>query len=289
MSRAQRTQACALGIGDIRITPVRAGSYWWDGGAMFGVVPKTLWSKHEPSDELNRIEAGFNCFVVETGDHRILIDTGGGTRHDERARDRIRLPDPPRITDVLVQHGFAADSIDIVINTHLHWDHCGGNTLDDGEHVLPALPRARYFAQRGEVEHAREQHPRDAISYRAMNYEPLIESGRMHLLDGDGEIAPGLSVEVTPGHNRDMMIVLVRSRGETWCHFADLIPYSLQLTPTWTSGFDLFPLQTIANKTRLLGSAASGQWWCSFGHDPRISFAKIEFAGGKWLTRETLS
>jgi glyoxylase-like metal-dependent hydrolase (beta-lactamase superfamily II) len=278
-----------LQLGDVRITLVRAGSYWWDGGAMFGVVPKTLWSKHEPCDELNRIEAGFNCFVIESGEHRILIETGGGVRHDQRARDRMRLPDPPLITHVLKHHGYAADSIDIVINTHLHWDHCGGNTVDDGNHVLPALPRARYFAQRGELAHAREQHPRDAISYRAVNYEPLIECGRMHLLDGDAQLAQGVSVEVTPGHTRDMMIVLVRSNGETWCHFADLIPYAAQLTPTWASGFDLFPLETIAAKTRLLGLAAAEQWWCSFAHEPRISFAKIEFAEGKWRTRETLS
>lgn len=256
---------------------------------MFGVVPKTLWSKHEPSDELNRIEAGFNCFVIETEAHRILIETGGGIRHDERARERMKMPEPARIASVLASHGFAPDSIDIVINTHLHWDHCGGNTVDEGTRVFPALPRARYYTQRGEVEHAREQHPRDAVSYRAVNYEPLIESGHMHLLDGDGEIAPGIEVRVTPGHNRDMMVMIVRSQGETWCHFADLVEYASQLTPTWVSGFDLFPLETIANKTQLLGCAAAENWWCSFGHDPRVSFAKIEVAEGKWRTKQTLS
>ena len=278
-----------LQLGAIRITPVRAGSYWWDGGAMFGVVPKTLWSKSEPSDALNRIEAGFNCFVVETEAQRILIETGGGVRHDDRARDRMRLPDPPLLTEVLGRYGFAADSIDMVINTHLHWDHCGGNTVDHGSHVVPALPRARYFTQRGEVEHAREQHPRDAVSYRAVNYQPLIESGRMHLLDGDGEIAPGVEVRVTPGHNRDMMIVLVRAHGETWCHFADLVEYAAQLTPTWVSAFDLFPLETISSKTQLFKQAAAENWWCSFGHDPRVSFAKIEAAEGKWRTRQVLT
>lgn len=256
---------------------------------MFGVVPKTLWSKSEPSDELNRIEAGFNCFVVETAAHRILIETGGGIRHDDRARERMRLPDPPLLTDVLGRHSFAPDSIDIVINTHLHWDHCGGNTVDHGAHAAPSLPRARYFTQRGELEHAREQHPRDAVSYRAINYEPLIESGRMYLLDGDAEVAPGVELRVTPGHTRDMMIVLVRSHGETWCHFADLLPFAAQLTPTWVSAFDLFPLQTIAGKTQLLSQAAAESWWCSFAHDPRVSFAKIEAAEGKWRPRQTVT
>jgi glyoxylase-like metal-dependent hydrolase (beta-lactamase superfamily II) len=281
----------SLKLGDFRITLVRAGSYWWDGGAMFGVVPKTLWSKHQPVDDLNRIEAAFNCFVVEDGSTRTLIETGGGVRHDPRAGDRMRLPDPPRLQEVLAQHRFDPESFDLVINTHLHWDHCGGNTIDDGADdaggVIPALPLARYVTQRGELEHAREQHPRDAVSYRAVNYEPLIESGRMQLLDGDLEVSPGIRVRVASGHNRDMMIVLVESHGETWCHLADLVQYASQVTPTWVSAFDLFPLETIANRTQLLERAASEGWWCSFGHDPAVAFAKIEVAEGKWQTHHS--
>jgi len=278
----------SLDFSDLRITPVRAGSYWWDGGAMFGVVPKTLWSKFEPADDLNRIEAGFNCFVVQTQSHSVLIETGGGIRHGERERERMRMPDPPRLPELLLSAGFDPASIDLVINTHLHWDHCGGNTIDVDGRVLPALPKARYITQRGELEHAREQHPRDAVSYRAVNYETLLESGVMHLLDGDSEVAPCVEVRVTPGHNRDMMVVIVRCGGESWCHFADLVEYAAQLTPTWVSGFDLFPLETIANKTELLGRAAAEGWWCSFGHDPRINFAKIEVKEGKWRVKQTL-
>ncbi len=260
---------------------------------MFGVVPKTMWSKSEPCDELNRIQAGFNCFVVETSGRagktlRVLIETGGGVRHGERERERMRLPDPPPLRDTLASGGFDPDSIDLVINTHLHWDHCGGNTVDAGDRVLPALSNARYIAQRGELAHARERHPRDAVSYRAVNYEPLVESGAMHLLDGDSEVTPGVEVRVAPGHNRDMMVVMVRSGGHTWCHFADLVEYASQLTPTWVSGFDLFPLETIANKTELLTRAAAEGWWCSFGHDPRVNFAKIEVKDGKWRTIQTL-
>jgi glyoxylase-like metal-dependent hydrolase (beta-lactamase superfamily II) len=277
----------SLKLGDFTITLVRAGSYWWDGGAMFGVVPKTLWSKQHPSDELNRIEAAFNCFVVETDVHRILIETGGGIRHGERERERMRLPDPPVLGQVLESHGFEPGSIDLVINTHLHWDHCSGNTVDDGSNVLPALPGARYVVQRGEVDHAREQHPRDAVSYRAVNYESLIDTGRMHLLDGDVEVAPGVEVRVAPGHNRDMMIVLVRSRGETWCQLSDLVPYAAHVTPTWVTAFDLYPMETIATKAGVLERAAAEGWWCSFGHDPKTGFAKIEFEGGKWRTSQS--
>lgn len=169
-----------------------------------------------------------------------------------------------------------------MINTHLHWDHCCGNTIDQAGKVLPALPKARYVTQRGELEHAREQHPRDAVSYRAVNYEPLIEAGRMHLLDGDCEIAPGIELRVAPGHNRNMMIIVVRSGGETWCELADLAPYALHATPTWVAAFDLYPLETIATKNEVLRRAADEGWQVSFAHDPVTEFARIEERGGKW-------
>lgn len=271
-----------LEIGDFRITLVRAGSYRWDAGAMFGVVPQTLWSKSQTRDELNRIEAGFNCFVVDDGTRRILVETGGGVRHDERALERMGMPRGVHATEALAECGFEPESVDFVVNTHLHWDHCGGNTVGDGESAVAAFQNARYATQRHELEHAREQHPRDAVSYRAVNYEPLLATGRLHLLDGDVEIAPGIQVQVTPGHNRDMMVVVVRSGGETWCHLADLAPYAAHVTPTWVAAFDLFPLETIQSKTDLFTRAAAEGWWCSFGHDPKVSFARIVARDGKF-------
>lgn len=273
-----------LSLGDCRITLVRAGSYWWDGGAMFGVVPKTLWNRHNPADDLNRIECGFNCFVAELDRHRVLIETGGGIRHDERARERTRMLNPAVLGEVLSAHGFEPESITHVVNTHLHWDHVGGNTVGNGE---PAFPNAQYVVQRGELLHAREQHPRDAVSYRAINYEPLVDSGHMHLLDGDADLVPGVQLRVMPGHNRDMMVVIVRSGGQTWCQMADLAPMSAQVTPTWVAAFDLFPLETIANKTTLFTQAAREGWWCSFAHDPAVAFARIEEKDGKWRLQQT--
>ena len=280
----KKPRLSTLNIGDFRISLVRVGAYWWDGGAMFGVVPKTLWNKTNPADDLNRVESGFNCFVIDTGDHRILVETGGGVRFDERARERQNTPNPPPIRESLSAAGFEPESFDIVINTHLHWDHCGGNTVDENGSVAPALPHARYYTQRGELLHAREQHPRDAVSYRAVNYEPLLDSGRMHLLDGDQELVPGVHLRVTPGHNRDMMTIRVHSGADTWLHLADLAPFSAQVTPTWLAAFDLLPLETIANKQDLLTRAAAEGWWCSFAHDPKVAFAKIESKDGKWRT-----
>lgn len=277
----------SITLGDTRISLLRIGSYWWDGGAMYGVVPKTLWSKFHTADDQNRIECAFNCYVIETPDHRILVETGGGVRFDERARERQKMPHPPQIREVLSSAGFEPESFDIVINTHLHWDHVGGNTVDENGKAVASLPHARYYAQRGELLHAREQHPRDGVSYRPVNYEPLLDAGRLHLLDGDHEIVPGVDVRVTPGHNRDMMIVTVRSAHDTWCHVADLSPFAAQITPTWVASFDLFPLETIANKQTLFTRAAAEGWWLSFAHEPSLAFAQVESKDGKWRTHST--
>jgi glyoxylase-like metal-dependent hydrolase (beta-lactamase superfamily II) len=275
-------------VGDYRITLVRAGRYLWDGGAMFGVVPKTLWSNFHPADELNRIPAGLNCYVIDDGRRRILVETGMGVRHDERAIERSGLQGAPLLRESLAQQGFDPESIRTVINTHLHWDHAGGNTVDEGDGAVPMLPEARYVTQAGELEHARSRHPRDSVSYRFPNYEPLVEAGRLDLIKGDHEIAPGIELRVAPGHNRDMMTVTVRSGNAVWCHLADLAMYAAQVTPTWVSGFDLFPLEAIDNKTRILGQAAREGWWCSFAHDPNVAFAKIEAQGAKWRIHQTL-
>lgn len=249
---------------------------------MYGVVPKTLWSKFNAADEQNRVDCGFNCYVIETGEHRILVETGGGVRFDERARERQKMPEPPQIREVLAAAGFEPETFDMVINTHLHWDHCGGNTVDEGGRAVAALPHARYYTQRGELMHAREQHPRDGVSYRAVNYEPLLESGRLHLLEGDQEIVPGVHLQVTPGHNRDMMVVRVGSGADAWCHLADLSPFAAQITPTWVASFDLYPLETISQKQDILTRAAAEGWWVSFAHEPKTAFAKIESKEGKW-------
>ena len=203
-----------VAIGSFTVRLARAGVHWWDGGAFFGVVPKTLWNPLLPADELNRIPAAFNCYFIETSGQRILIETGGGERHDAKARERMQLPPGSGVVPV------DPASIDIVVNSHLHWDHCSGNTLDSpGGPGPPHSPTPQYFAQRGELDHARKRLPRDAVSYRDINYQPLLDTGRMTLLDGDSEIAPGVHMLVTPGHNRDMCIVLRPLRRRNFLFF----------------------------------------------------------------------
>jgi glyoxylase-like metal-dependent hydrolase (beta-lactamase superfamily II) len=268
-----------VALGDCEITLVRAGFYWWDGGAMFGVVPKTLWSKKFEPDPLNRIRLGFNCYVLRTDEHSILIETGAGDKLDPKARERMKLlGDAPALPEILAARGIDPETIDIVINTHLHFDHCGGNTLLSDGAAKPAFPRARYYTQRGEWEHAHERHIRDSVSYIDANYDPLVESGQMQLVQGDFEIAPGIEMKVAPGHNRDMAVVTAHSGGQTFCFFSDLIPTAAHVTPSWVAAFDLFPLEAIDNKSRWMSRAAAGGWLCGFGHDPEIAFARIQMA-----------
>jgi glyoxylase-like metal-dependent hydrolase (beta-lactamase superfamily II) len=278
-----------LALGSFRIRLIHAGIHWWDAGAFFGVVPKTMWSAHLAADELNRIRLAFNCCVVEAGRHTVLIETGVGDRLDPKELSRMKMPAQlPPLADILATAGVNPESIDVVINTHLHFDHCGGNTIARDGRFFPMFPRARYLTQRGEWEHAREQHPRDAVSYRTGNYDPLVDSGQMELLSGDTEIVPGIELEVVPGHNRDMMIVRARSGGETFCFLSDMAPTVYHAKPTWIAAVDLFPLTAIDNKTRILKQAAAENWWCAYAHDADVACSRIVERSGKLEAGECL-
>ncbi|HVP47745.1 MAG TPA: MBL fold metallo-hydrolase [Bryobacteraceae bacterium] len=269
-----------VALGDFEITLVRAGIYRWDGGALFGVVPRNLWSRKFEPDAQNRISLGFNCYVIRTGDHSILIETGAGDKLDPKARARMGLPEAePGLPEILAANGINPETIDIVVNTHLHFDHCGGNTCLSNGGVKPAFPRARYYTRRGEWEHAHTRHVRDSVSYIDANYDPLVATGQMQLLDEDSEIAPGIWMRLAPGHNRDMMVVTATSASQTFCFFSDLVPTTAHVTPSWVAAFDLFPLQTIDTKLHWLEEAARGNWLCGFGHDPEVAFARIEKVG----------
>ena len=263
-------------IGDFEISLIRDSVYWWDGGVYFGVVPKTLWSQKIAPDELNRVPLAFNCYLIRTGRHTILIETGGGDKVDARFRQRAKMPpEPEPLPSAIARHGFDPESIDIVVNSHLHWDHCSGNTILAGGRATPSFPRARYFAPRAEWQHAHERHIRDSVSYIDANYDPLVESGRMTLVESDFEVAPGVWMRGAPGHTRGLMAITATSGGKTFCFFSDMIPSASHVQPTWVPAFDLFPLESIDTKIRWLSEAANGQWICGFAHDPDIGFTRI--------------
>jgi glyoxylase-like metal-dependent hydrolase (beta-lactamase superfamily II) len=266
-------------LGDFELTIVSDGTYFLDAGAFFGVVPKTMWSKRIAPDEQNRLDAGLNSLLVRTGTKNILIETGIGNKLPDRLVQIFKQP--AQLLDNLHAAGVAPEDIDIVINTHLHFDHCGWNTLRRGDRVVATFPNAKYYVQKQEWEHGRLQLERDAISYMSPNYDPLLETGQMVLLNGDQEIFPGISVRIFPGHTANMQAVIIESGGvgsekKTACYISDLIPTSNHLDLTWVMAFDLFPLETIESRKKYYAQAISERWLTVFTHDDTTPWGYIE-------------
>jgi glyoxylase-like metal-dependent hydrolase (beta-lactamase superfamily II) len=261
-------------LGDFELSIFSDGLYPLDGGAFFGVVPKVMWSKKVVADERNFVTAGLNSLLIRTGTQNILVETGIGNKLSEKM---IKIyGQPAKLLDNLSAAGVAPDDIDIVINTHLHFDHCGWNTVRRGDQVVATFPRAKYYVQEGEVLHGHEQHIRDAVSYISENYDPLVKSGQMELLRGDRQIVPGVSVKVFPGHTYHMQAVIVTSGGKTACYISDLIPTAAHIDPTWVMAFDLSPIDTINSRERYYGEALPGKWLTVFTHGADRPWAYIE-------------
>lgn len=261
-------------LGDFELSIFSDGLYPLDGGAFFGVVPKVMWSKKAVADERNFVTAGLNSLLIRTGTQNILVETGVGNKLSEKM---IKIyGQPAKLLDNLSAGGVAPDDIDIVINTHLHFDHCGWNTVRRGDRVVATFPKAKYYVQEGEVLHGHEHHIRDAMSYISENYDPLVKSGQMELLRGDGEIVPGVSVRVFPGHTYHMQAVIVTSGGKTACYISDLIPTAAHVDPTWVMAFDLSPIDTINSRERYYGEALPGKWLTVFTHGADVPWAYIE-------------
>lgn len=263
-------------LGDFDLTICSDGTYMLDGGAMFGVVPKPLWERRAPADDKNRILLGANTVIVRTGQHTVAIETGLGNKLPPKLREIYGASE--RLPHSLEAAGIRPEEVDIVINSHLHFDHCGWNTRrDESGKVVPTFPRARYFAHRGEVEHGHKQLERDRVSYISDNYDPLIESGQMTLIDGDrSDIVPGISCEVFPGHTAQLMAIHIESAGQHACYISDLIPTSAHLDVTWVMGYDLFPLTTIEQRKRFYSRAIPEKWLVLFTHDHHSPMGVIE-------------
>jgi len=275
-----------LQLGDFELTAVSDGIYHLDGGTFFGVIPKSLWQKKVAADEQNMVPVGLNSVVVRTGEHTVLIETGIGNKLAERM---VKIyGQPAKLLDNMAAAGISPEDIDIVINTHLHFDHCGWNTLRQGDNIVPTFPRAQYYVQEGEWQYGRHPSERDAISYISANYDPLIANGQMTLLKADQEIVPGISVRVFPGHTRHMQAVIIQSGGQTACYISDLIPTSWHLDLPWVMSFDLFPLETMESRKQYYAQALPQKWLTMFTHDPNIPWAYVEKdERGKMVAKET--
>jgi len=271
-------------LGDFQLTHFTDGNYFLDGGAFFGVVPKVLWERKLQADASNRISAAMNSLLVRTGRHTVLIETGMGNKLPEKMA-RI-YAQPAGLLDNLAAGGLRTEEVDVVINTHLHFDHCGWNTVRKDDKVVATFSNATYYVQEGEWQYAREQRERDRVSYISDNYDPLVSSGQMQLLRGNAEIVPGISVRVFPGHTRHMQAVIVRSGGHTACYISDLIPTTAHLDLTWVMAFDLFPLETIESRKEFYKSAVAENWLVAFTHDPNIAWTHLALQGDKVLPRQ---
>ncbi len=261
-------------LGDFELTVLTDGLYYLDGGAMFGVVPKPMWEQKFPADSQNRLHAAMNSLVIRTGEHTILVDTGAGNKVPDKMRRIYDLEE--RLLADLAAAGFAPDDFDIVINTHLHFDHCGWNTTRRADGVaVPTFPRARYYFQRGELAHAHRQHERDRVSYLTDNYDPLVSSGRALLLNGDAPIVPGVRVALFPGHTEHHQAVIIESQNKKAAYVGDLIPTTSHLHPTWVMGYDLSPIDCIDNRHRYYRHAIPERWLTVFTHDPNTPWAYI--------------
>jgi glyoxylase-like metal-dependent hydrolase (beta-lactamase superfamily II) len=263
-------------LGDMTVHALEAGMVRLDGGAMFGVVPKPLWEKRIPADERNRIPLATRCLLVETPDELVLIETGLGNKENEKFIDIYGVDNassdprfPDRLQRLIAEAGFRPDDVGVVIDTHLHFDHAGGNTFRDGEgQVRLSFPNARYHVQRGEFEWAHRSNERTSASYLPDNYDPVMDAGRLDLIEGDVEIVPGISVMRTPGHCPHHQSVLLRSGGETACFLADVMPTFAHLPLPWIMGYDVEPLVTLESKRALLKRATDERWLLVSTHDP---------------------
>lgn len=267
--------------GDLRIPILSAGSLWLDGGAMFGVVPKTLWSKLRPPDALNRIPLAMNVVVVEDGREVLLIDNGAGTKWDAKRREiygfELRSP-----AEFLADAGLTPEDVDVVLDSHLHFDHAGGNTtLDDGGRAVPSFPNARYVVQKGELEFARSDNERIRASYDAANFEPIAAAGAFDLVEGDARVGSHVEVLMAPGHTPFLHVPVVRSGEHTIAFLADLVPTASHVPYPYIMGYDVEPLRTLDSKKRLLPRAAREGWRVVFEHDRDLPLALLEESGGR--------
>jgi glyoxylase-like metal-dependent hydrolase (beta-lactamase superfamily II) len=268
-----------LKLGDLEFHVLVDGYVSLDGGAMFGVVPKVFWEKKIPPDGRNRVQLAMNCLLVHAGGKRILVETGMGAKMPPKLRD-IYAIEGPYLNDRLAEHGLDPSEIDIVINTHLHFDHCGGNTRLEKDKIVAAYPNAKYVVQRGEFEHAKHPNERDRASYLMDNYAPLEAKGKLALLEGDRAIAPGVELIRVPGHTANMQCVKLSGGGKNAFFLADIAPTTAHLPLAWIMGYDLYPVTTLESKKKWFPELVKEGWIALFCHDTKTQAAYLRERGG---------
>lgn len=288
MSPAVEAPPSALGarvqtlrLGSWTVHAIQAGGQKLDGGAMFGVVPKALWQRRIAPDERNRIQLGMRCLLIEHEIGPILIDTGAGNKENAKFHEIYGVENkgergPTALEDGLLEVGVRPEEVKLVINSHLHFDHAGGNTMIESDGRLrPAFVNARYVVQRGEYHFATHTNERTAGSYFPHNFVPLAEAGLFDFIEGDREIVPGIRSMHSPGHTPWHHSLLLESSGERALYLGDLIPTTAHVPLPWIMGYDVEPLVTLETKRRILALAGSEQWLMIFEHDATTPWGKL--------------
>jgi len=272
-----------LVIGSFEIYGLRDGYFYLDGGAMFGIVPKTLWQKSYSADRQNRIKLSLNSLLIQTKKDLILIETGIGTKLDPKLLEIYAVKTKPGLVSSIRKLGFNVKDVNFVINTHLHFDHCGGNTYknEKGE-ILPTFPKAKYIIQKEEWTHALHPSEREKASYLKENFLPLEKYGLVWFVEGNKEISDGVEVVLAPGHTSFHQCVKVQSQGKILFFLGDLVPTSAHIGLPYIMSYDLFPLDTLKTKKKYYEKAIEEDWIVAFNHDPDYYFGKIKKEGEKY-------
>jgi glyoxylase-like metal-dependent hydrolase (beta-lactamase superfamily II) len=262
-------------LGEFEITPLLDGHFRLDGGSLFGVVPRVVWEKKVAPDERHRVRLAVRCLLVRNSVRTVLIDSGQGNKQSEKFRDRYAVEQPVTLLDRLQGLGVKPEDVTDVINCHLHFDHAGWNTIRDGNRIVPTFPNARYWSQRREWQRA--QHyatERDQASFLAEDFLPLKEP-RWELIEGERSVSPGIEILPLPGHTLGTQGVLISVGEKKVAFLGDLIPTRYHVPYAWIAAFDLYPVETLATKRRILPRAVREEWICVFDHDPDVPAARL--------------
>jgi glyoxylase-like metal-dependent hydrolase (beta-lactamase superfamily II) len=269
-------------IGDLELTSLFDGFFRLDGGAMFGVVPKTLWEKRTPADEKNRITLAMRPLLVRGSGITMIIDAGIGDKMDAKNTSIYAIDRSRHLDHSLADAGLDATGIDLVLASHLHFDHAGGFTTRDATgHLIPRFPRARYVVRTGEWEDATHPHERNRASYLQENLVPVMDAGVQELVAGDDAIAPGIRVVRTGGHTMHHQIIMIESGKQTAVFAADLIPTTAHVDEPWIMSYDLYPMDTLAFKRTFLREAIDREYLIVFEHDPVVPAGYIRERDGR--------
>ena len=272
----------SLTVGSFTLTPILDGYFRLDGGAMFGVVPRTLWERVAPPDARNRIHVAMRAWLVRGGGRTMLIDAGAGGKLDAKTADIYGFDGVPSLDASLAAAGLSAADVDLVIASHLHFDHAGGFTSRGADGVVrPHFPKARYIVRRGEWDDARAPNERTRASYFAENYVPLLEAGCLELVDEDGEVSPGIRMRRTGGHTAHHQMIEIGDGSRTAVFVADLMPTVAHLPLPYIMAYDLYPMETLAFKRAFLREAIEREHLILFEHDPAIAAGYIRVREGR--------